>query len=203
MREIFLSIVAFFAVGSLSAQSATEWLARLDSSLGERYAMNINVAVGTEAETTTQLTGFVMVEGDGYYITLGTMEVYSDGKLRYEVNNERKEVVEDSVNLEAVDLLTNPTRAFDFVPEEFDATVTASSLDSVTLQLTPHSDAMGISTITLTMARRGDYLAPTAIVYDYEGDIVTIGLTPVDTTDIALRRWSRNDYRAYDIVSFL
>lgn len=186
-----------------SAQSATEWLARLDSSLGERYAMSINVTVGTDEGDATQLAGFVMVEGDGYYITLGTMEVYSDGKLRYEVNNERKEVVEDSVNLEAVDLLTNPTRAFDFVPEEFYAEVSALSDDCVTLLLTPRSDAMGISTITLTMSRRGNDLTPTSVAYDYEGDIVTIGLTAVDTADVALRRWNRSEYRAYDIVSFL
>ena len=111
-----LIVVALFAVGSLSAQSATEWLTNLNKGLGERYAMDLFVEVGAVDSVDDQLSGYFIVEGDSYYITLGVMEVYSDGKLRYEINNERKEVVEDRVNLESVDLLSNPTRAFRFLP---------------------------------------------------------------------------------------
>jgi VCBS repeat-containing protein len=39
-----------------------------------------------------KINGYFMVDKDSYYIQLGTMEVYSDGKYRYEINNERKEV---------------------------------------------------------------------------------------------------------------
>lgn len=197
-------MVALFAtVTYSSAQSATEWLERLDRALGERFAMDIFVEVGEVENVGDQLAGFLMVEGDGYYMTLGTMEVYSDGKLRYEINNERKEVVEDRVNLEAVDLLTNPTRAFDFVPEEFDAKVLEATNERVIITLKPRNDAMGITRIRLVLKRDGERITPKIITYDYDGDIINISLTRVNDKELTLRRWNKSAYRAYDIVSFL
>ena len=200
MRKLItLFILLLSTLGAVSAQSAQEWLAKLNTSLGERYAMNISVKVGEEAP----LTGFFMVEGDAYYITLGIMEVYSDGKLRYEINNERKEVVEDRVNLEACDLLSNPTRAFDFVPNEFVSAVKSATNERVVLTLTPKSEAMGISSITLTLAVVGSKVEPMSICYDYDGEMVTIALSKADSADAKLRKWDKAAYRAYDIVSFL
>ena len=200
MRKIVILFVALFStLGVVRAQSAEEWLSKLDNSLGERYAMHIAVTVAEEAP----LNGYFMVEGDAYYISLGIMEVYSDGKLRYEINNERKEVVEDRVNLEACDLLSNPTRAFTFVPQEFSSEVTSATNERVTLMLTPKSDAMGIDSITLTLERRGSKVAPVAISYDYDGDAISIVLREADSAEVKLPRWDKSAYRAYDIVSFL
>jgi hypothetical protein len=200
MRNIFILLVAVLSsLGVVSAQTASEWLTKLNDSLGERYAMHISVTVGEEAP----LTGYFMVDGDAYYITLGVMEVYSDGKLRYEVNNERKEVVEDRVNLEACDLLTNPTRAFTFVPNEFSSQVVSTSNERVVVKLTPKSAAMGIDSITLTLRRNGAKVSPEAISYDYDGEAVSIALTAADATASKLPRWDKAAYRAYDIVSFL
>ena len=200
MKKIFVLLVALFSTLTMvSAQSAEAWLTKLRSSLGERYAMNIAVTMGDDAS----IAGFCMVEGDGYYITLGIMEVYSDGKLRYEINNERKEVVEDRVNLEACDLLSNPTRAFDFVPTEFYSEVTSTANERVVLLLTPKSEAMGISSITLTLERNGSKVVPVAISYDYDGDAVAIALSRTDVSETKLPRWDKSAYRAYDIVSFL
>ena len=200
MKKIVILFIAILStLGVVSAQSAGEWLTKLNTSLGERYAMNISVKVGEEAP----LTGFFMVEGDAYYITLGIMEVYSDGKLRYEINNERKEVVEDVVNLEACDLLSNPTRAFTFVPNEFMSEVVSTTNDVVVVKLTPKSEAMGIDSITLTLQRSGSVVTPKTVSYDYDGDTVAISLNRVEVGDKKLPRWDKAAYRAYDIVSFL
>ena len=185
--------------GAVSAQSASEWLAKLNSSLGVRYAMNITVTMGDEGD----YSGFVIVDGDSYYMTLGIMEVYCGGKLRYEVNNQRKEVVEDVVNLASCDLLSNPTRAFDFVPEEYAMEVIAMSDSAVTLLLTPKSGDVGISTITLTLARKGAMLEPSTIRYDYDGEEVAILLSKLNSADLKMPKWDKSVYRAYDIVSFL
>lgn len=200
MKKIVILLVAILStLGVVSAQSAGEWLTKLNTSLGERYAMNMSVTVGEEAP----LTGFFMVDGDAYYITLGIMEVYSDGKLRYEINNERKEVVEDVVNLEACDLLSNPTRAFTFVPKEFMSEVVSTTNDVVVVKLTPKSEAMGIDSITLTLQRSGSVVTPKTVSYDYDGDTVAIILSRVEVGDKKLPRWDKAAYRAYDIVSFL
>ena len=200
MRQLIITLaLALSALCVANAQSAEEWLGKLDNSLGERYAMHIAVTVSEEAP----ISGYFMVEGDAYYISLGIMEVYSDGKLRYEINNERKEVVEDRVNLEACDLLSNPTRAFSFVPQEFSSEVTSATNERVTLRLTPKSEAMGIDAITLTLERSGSQVVPVAISYDYDGDAVAITLSRADVSDAKLPRWDKSAYRAYDIVSFL
>ena len=204
MRKIVISLVLVLStLGVVSAQSASEWLTKLDSSLGERYAMHITVTMNDPIEGATDVSGYFMVEGDAYYITLGVMEVFSDGKLRYEVNNERKEVVEDRVNLAACDLLTNPTRAFSFVPNEFASEVVSRANGSVVLKLVPKSKAMGIDAITLTLSQNGAKVTPQSISYDYDGDAVSIALSVADVTDAKLPRWDKSAYRAYDIVSFL
>ena len=200
MRQLIITLaLALSTLCVANAQSAEEWLAKFDNALGERYAMHIAVTVAKEAP----ITGYFMVEGDAYYISLGIMEVYSDGKLRYEINNERKEVVEDRVNLEACDLLSNPTRVFSFVPQEFLSEVTSATNERVTLRLTPKSEAMGIDAITLTLQRSGSQVVPVAISYDYDGDAVAITLSRADVSDAKLPRWDKSAYRAYDIVSFL
>lgn len=188
---------------AMAQTTAREWLDRLDSSLGVRYAMQLYVSLGEVRNVADQFSGYFIVDGDAYYMNLGTMEVYSDGKLRYEVNNERKEVTEDRVNLEAVDLLSNPTRAFDFVDEEYDVRVVSVAGDVATIELKPKSADLGISAILLTLQREGRSVIPTLICYDYEGDEIRIELTMVDATSAPMPRWDAKSYRAYDIVSFL
>lgn len=188
---------------AMAQTTAREWLDRLDASLGARYAMQLYVALGEVRNVADQYSGYFIVDGDAYYMNLGVMEVYSDGKLRYEVNNERKEVTEDRVNLEAVDLLSNPTRAFDFVDEEYDVRVVSVAGDVATIELKPKSADLGITAILLTLQREGRSVIPTLICYDYEGDEIRIELTMVDATSAPMPRWDAKSYRAYDIVSFL
>ena len=183
----------------LSAQTtAQEWVAGLNASLGSRYAYNIAVTTADGS-----ISGYYMVEGDGYYLTLGVMEVYSDGKLRYEINNERKEVTEDRVNLKAVDLLTNPTRAFSFIDKEFTVTIAQRLTQGVVLKLVPRDTSLGISHILLSLSSVSGGVVPTKIVYNYDGDSVDIALSALAVSDKTLPRWNSETYRAYDIVSFL
>ena len=150
-----------------------------------------------------EINGYFMVEEDSYYIQLGTMEVYSNGKIRYEINNERKEVTEDRVDLESVDLLTNPTRAFDFVEDEFTATVDENIHNGAILKLVPKED-IGITSILVSVINDGNgYITPHAIKYDYEGEEITIALIMADATSSVLPRWDKGVYHTYDMVSFL
>lgn len=201
MRRLLLTLCVLHCAVALSAQTtARQWLERLDASLGERYAMTLHIAM-TNAEQ--PLIGYLIIDGDSFYLTLGAMEVYSDGKLRYEVNNERKEVTEDRVNLSSADLLSNPTRAFEFVGEQFDVALLSANATDVELHIKPLDADMGISNIALSLKVAGGKVLPDAIVYDYDGEVVGITLEMMDAKDKALPRWSKDRYRAYDIVSFL
>lgn len=189
---------------TLSAQTtAEEWLQHLETSLGERYAYTLSVDVGMGDDRAT-LAGRVMVEGDSYYMSLEAMEVYSDGRLRYEINNERKEVTEDRVDLTSHDLLTNPTRAFLFAPEEFAMALYFSHNDEIArIVLTPRDEDFGITAITLALVRDGDRVYPAQIAYDYDGDSVVISLREYGDKAWMLPVWNEDSYKAYDIVSFL
>ena len=203
MRRFVITLLALFGVMSLSAQTTPqEWISTLNKTLGERYAFGITVTVGT-GESSNKLHGTIKVEGDAYYLMLGTMEVYSDGKLRYEINNERKEVSEDRVDLKSHDLLTNPTRAFSFLDSEFKMVMrSAHDANTKYIDLTPRED-IGISTITLALKRSGSGVVPEAVSYYYDGDVVTITMQLIDATSWKLPRWNKASYAAYDIVSFL
>jgi hypothetical protein len=102
------------------------------------------------------------------------------------------------------DLLTNPTRAFDFAPEEFDITLVFSHNDEIALlALTPRDEDYGVTTIELALVREGDRVCPLQIAYDYDGDRVVISLREYESREWVLPVWNEANYRAYDIVSFL
>ena len=200
MRGLIISVVAMLsAVAAMAQDGAAWWVERLDATLGERYAMKIEVEMMGEEP----IEGLFMVDGQDYYIAIGIMEVYGDGSRRYEVNNERKEVTIDSVDLGSVDLLTNPTHAFDFVDEEFRSELVSYSATAGVLRLVPRDSALGISEIEVAMRRDGERVVPTRVTYDYGGDSISIELTAVAWSERGLPRWDKNEYRVYDIVSFL
>lgn len=202
-NNIILTVVGLvLSVSALSAQTAEAWIEALDKSLGERYAMTAEVQVDIDGAQDS-LDALFMVEGDSYYLTLGVMEVYSDGKLRYEVNNERKEATIDQVDLASHDILSNPTRAFRFAAEDFYSSVVAERGAEVVLSLVPRED-IGITDIELTLRRQSDGgVAPVAVKYNYDGDIVRVMLCLKADGEAPLPRWDKTKYRAYDIVSFI
>lgn len=207
MNEIMRGVLLLMAMlsaalGASAQQSPREWIDMLNRSLGASYGVHVEVTTDDSEEP---VAGYYIVDGDSYYLQLGVMEVYSDAKLRYEINNERKEVTEDVVNLESVDLLTNPTRAFNFVDDEFDASIVEQNAEGATLRLVPKDELLGISDIRLVLRRDGATVMPTDVSYDYDGYVVDIELHVVDTQDTSLPRWAerKTNYRAYDMVSFL
>lgn len=212
MRWIFTLLLAVCATCSLSAQtSPREWLDVLAAELGPTHSSGISVRYSVDNEATDDaISGYYMVDGDSYYLTLEDMEVYSDGELRYEVNNERREVVEDVVDLEACDLLTNPTRAFSFVAQEFDVAFLSGDAYSedgstgyVGLELTPKDSSLGYSQIELVLGRSssGEW-QPLSLTYLYDGDRVVVGFVDADLP-ASMPTWRRARYNGYDIVSFL
>lgn len=198
MRRLSLIFMALFCTLNLSAQSsAREWIEGLNYTLDDHYALHMKVKAYGE-----QMSGYFVVERDSYYMQLGIMEVYSDGKLRYEVNNDRKEVTEDRVNLTSRDLLTNPTRAFEFLEAEFTATISENIHNGVILKLVPKQSA-DITAIYLSVVWRDNRIVPAAIKYDYDGEEVIIGLVMADIQSTVMPRWKRSNYKSYDMVSFL
>lgn len=199
MKRALILIIALISSTSLWAQTtANEWLVALQRTLGSNYATNM-VLLGEE---TGGMMGYFVIDGDSYYLTLGAMEVYCDGKLRYEVNNDRKEVVEDRANLEEGDILTNPTRAFDFVSDVYNLAIDSVTANGATIRITPKSDVAEV-TIYIDVVKRGSKVLPERVLYDYDGEGYTIELGIIEGTPDATPKWNKANYRGYDIVSFL
>lgn len=191
-------LVALLCAVNVSAQTyPRDWIDGLNYTLGDKYALYMKVEAYGE-----QMNGYFMVEDDSYYIQLGIMEVYSDGKYRYEVNNERKEVTEDRVNLDSCDLLTNPTRAFEFLEEEFTASIHETIHNGAILKLVPKQSA-DITAVYVSMMWRDGRIIPLAIKYDYDGEEVAIALVMADANTAVMPSWKQSAYRTYDMVSFL
>ena len=198
MKRFCLVLVALMFAVNLSAQSsARDWIDGVNKTLGDRYALYMKVKAYGE-----QTDGYFMVDRDSYYIQLGIMEVYSDGKLRYEINNERKEVTEDRVNLKSRDLLSNPTRAFEFLDSEFKATISDSIHNGAVLKFVP-KQSCEVKAVYVNVAWCDGRIIPLSIKYDYDGEEVTISLVMADAESAMLPRWNKNNYKKYDIVSFL
>ena len=189
---------AMFCVVNIYAQaSARDWINGVNRTLKDNYALHMKVDAYGE-----KMNGYSIVERDSYYMQLGTMEVYSDGKLRYEVNNERKEITEDRVNLDSRDLLANPTRAFEFLEDEFKATISEHIHNGAILKLVPKQES-DITAIYMSVMWRDNRIIPMAIKYDYDGEEVSIALVMADVKSASMPKWKRGNYKTYDLVSFL
>lgn len=201
MRRYILTLTLLVLSYAASAQQseASELLHRLDATLGQRYM----VSAYYEQE---DIPCYYMVDGDSYYISLGIMEVYSDGELRYEINNERKEIVEDRVNLLSEDILTNPTRVFAYFDKEFEVRGITHQGSLTTIDLAPRNpDLMGDYSVSLTVERTERGVEPRHLYYDYDGYVVDLALEVLHQSDAEFRHWKEHkmEYRAYDMISFL
>lgn len=201
MRRYILTLTLLVLSYAASAQQseASELLHRLDATLGQRYMVSAHY----EQE---DIPCYYMVDGDSYYISLGIMEVYSDGELRYEINNERKEIVEDRVNLLSEDILTNPTRVFAYFDKEFEVRGITHQGSLTTIDLAPRNpDLMGDYSVSLTVERTERGVEPRHLYYDYDGYVVDLALEVLHQSDAEFRHWKEHkmEYRAYDMISFL
>lgn len=194
------AIAAILLPFALHAQTATDWVGELARTMKGRYGVGFTMQMQGEQP----MGGYYAVDGDLYYLTLGVSEVYGDGKLRYEINNERKEVTEDRVNIDSFDLLNNPTRAFDFVDSEFSSEIEASAADSAVIVLRPRKSGEAISMIRISVRRTQHGVEPVKVEYDFDGDRIGIVLDRIEFgQSVEVRRWNSQSYRAYEMISFL
>ena len=129
MRNFLIKCISLLMVANVSlsnvmasspedvAKAGVKSVKEYVSELG-RYQVKFNVLAGDLI-----YVGEYGVDGDSYYIKMDDVEVYSDGKLRYEVDNKRKEVSIDMVDLQSHNILDNPTRCFDFAESEYRAEI--------------------------------------------------------------------------------
>lgn len=144
--------------------------------------------------------GRYLVDGDTYHIVVGDIaEVYCDGKVRYEVDNEREEVNIDVVDASSRNILDNPTRCFDFVGSDYRATVVVQDEKQITLKLVSTDEKVeGEIFLTLDAAT----YTPKEIEYHLYDERFNVKILSLAKSKSSPAKFDRSRYRNHEIIDF-
>lgn len=203
MKKAIAFIFTLLCVANAWAQDgdAKALIGRLSEQMRsmENYEVSFAVKSGDQ-----KIKGYYAVSGEKYYISIGDAEVFCDGGARYEVNAQNKEVTVDAVDTKSHNILTNPTRAFDFIDGEFNFTTvgTENGITTVKLTSTAENAALGVIFVALDAATA----QPRSLTYDVDGAQIIIEIASIDEltgmVDISMFTFDKNNYRGYEIVDF-
>lgn len=177
---------------------AAEILEKLAAGFRALGAYGVTFEVSSDEYTTR---GRYAVEGENYYIAVGEAEVYCDGKIRYEIDNRRREVTIDDVDTSSRNLLSNPAHAFDFIGTQYAPSLVSDAGGRAVVRLTPTSaNASPAGEILVTVDTAA--MRPESLRYDYDGEQVGIAVLGVAPLDTPLKAFSKGDYKGYEFIDF-
>ena len=191
LAALMLPLVAVAAEDG--AQALLRRTADYISSLG-RYTARFDITAG---EYTSQ--GSYTVDGDAYHIEVDGAEVYCDGKTRYEVDNERREVNVDAVEGTSRNILDNPTRCFDFAGTDYDAEVTSSTATETTIHLRSRDESVEGDIYLTVETATGRPRHITYVLYD---DRIEVAVESLEPSREAVRRYDAKRYSDYETIDF-
>ena len=110
MKYLFIVILYISALCCYADSNSDKLLLQLSSKLNklETYKATFNVIVDGDDIG----VGEYLVDGDKFYIEILEKQIFSDGKVQYDVNNDEREVIIDKVDSKERDVLSNPANAF-------------------------------------------------------------------------------------------
>ena len=197
MRRVIFSVLALFvcvsAVADEQSKAALQRVARYVEALGA-YDAKFKVEAGDY-----KTEGSYAVSGDNYYITLDEAEVYSDGKVRYEVDHNREEVNVDNVDLTSRNVLDNPTRCFDFVDSGYESDMFEQNGSQQTIHLRS-TDAAIEGDIYLTIDTKS--ACPQRLEYKLYDDIIVVDVISLEKRKTKINSFDKSKYKDYEIIDF-
>lgn len=153
------------------------------------------------------MAGNYIVSGRKFRISTPEFEVVGDGTARYEVNHELREVIIDVMDTTDINVLVNPTRAFEFAESGFTAVYAGgvSGSGDIALELTSVDEESAIVKIKLFVKR--DTGLPSRLEYSLEGldEKISVSVTSFrrdDNIKPADFRFDKSKYKGYEIVDF-
>lgn len=193
-----LFATAAVAVSSPAEGRAEEILEKLAAGFRSLGAYGVTFEVVADEYTTR---GRYAVEGENYYIAVGEAEVYCDGKIRYEIDNRRREVTIDEVDTSSRNMLSNPVHAFDFIGTQYTPSLVSDEDGRAVVRLTPTSaNASPAGEILVTVDTAA--MRPESLRYDYDGERVGIAVLGVAPLGTPLKAFSKGDYKGYEFIDF-
>lgn len=197
MRKLILLalglMVGVAAVADEQSKSALQRVANYVKAMGAYDAEFKVVAGDYRAE------GEYSVAGDAYYIKLDAVEVYSDGKVRYEVNHNREEVNVDNVDLASRNVLDNPTRCFDFVDSGYESDVFNQSDSQITIHLRSTDPAIEGDIYLTMVSATGE---PERLEYKLYDDVIVVDVVSLSKRKAKIECFDDAKYKDYEMIDF-
>lgn len=202
-RQFFIFYFSFLiallcsAPQTSAANRAGEVLEKLAA--GFRAMPSYEVAFSVSA-TDLNTPGRYAVKGEEYYLTLGDAEVFCDGKIRWEVDNRRREVTITEVDASSRNILNNPAHAFDFLGTEYTPELISEADGSAVVRLTPTGKNNGAGVITVTVYT--STMRPRSLSYDYDGEQIRVAVQSVVPMGKPIPAFEKSRYASYEFIDF-
>ena len=196
-HNIILLALLLCAAGSAARNDsrAAEYMRRLAAAMESMKAYTVDFRAEADGES---IGGRYEVDADRYHITVAGNEVYGDDSVRREIDVRKREIVVDAADTTSRNLLTNPTRGFRFLGDDYQARLDSESGDRAVITLTPAAKSTaGIISVTLSIS---DSL-PKKICYNTEGEIVTIVIESIGK-GAEVPEFSAANYPDFEIIDF-
>ena len=194
--------LAVLSVMRVSAQSvdgdnASRYVFQLSQTVKTmgNYAVCFTVTMGEH-----KASGDYKVGADRYALCLGSIEAYGDAECRYEVDTSRREMVIDRVDKSSRNILSNPLSAFDFIGEEYIATMVSEDACRVVVKLTPRQNEGGVGVVEVTVDKRTTL--PKRLVYKPSGESIRIDIDSIATIADAPEKFDASKYPNFEIIDF-
>lgn len=195
LSALLLIAIAVQAADDGNARRAADYIRRLSSvmeSMGE-YTVRFEVAAGGES-----IVGEYAVSGSRYHISVAGNEVYGDDEVRREIDPSKREIVVDAADTSSRNMLTNPTRAFSFLSDDYDMHLNSESGGYAVVTLRPHSGGGG-GTIVVTMSKID--AQPASVRYDTDGESITIVIRELKQ-GARIPQFDASRYAGYETIDF-
>ena len=198
MRKI-LSIL-FWLVAATAAAMADEASVRILKNI-ERNLAALGVYRAEFEMTSGDYTvrGEYCVSGDDFYMKADDTEVYVSDGVRREVSVSKREIVVDGIDSAARDIVSNPSRGFSLLLEDFDSVATVQD-GRTCVVLSPKQTSAVRETVAVFVDAEGKY--PTEIVYGADTGSVMVRLLSVKRMAGDIPRFDAARYDGYETVDF-
>lgn len=197
MRRLAIVLgMLMMAWSAVAQESVWQLLGRvaayMDSEQG--YEVQFDVKAADFAST-----GSYRVKGESYHIAVADAEVYSDGAVKYEVDNAFKEVNIDVVDRTSHNILDNPTRCFDFVESDYLAEVASRTKDIITLKIKAKDNSIEGEIYLTVLSQTAE---PTKVEYVLYGERMEVVVKAIDRKSKSVKKFDKSAYKGYEINDF-
>lgn len=208
MRNILLFIMLVVGFVANGDERSAAILKSLSSKLNSMGAYRVKFVVNAHPDV-IDAPGEYVVSGDRYIITFGDRELISDGVTKYEIDHATKEITISKVDGNDKNILSNPTKAFDFLDGSFLHQVKAEkSVDGKSckeISLSPVAQTEGVENISLFVDIATNQ--PVALSYSISGVrnpvVVSVKSLSADKEiKVGSIAFDKSKYKGYEMIDF-